>query len=146
MLMMANSARDTNNSQWFISTTKEKLNYLQQRYVIFGRVVQGFDVLRKIEQYGSENGVPKRMIRIVRCGRVKKEMQKKIKMEQEQRKGRSSQEGQSTEVLTPRTNLIGKVTCDKCGSHVKYVRRIPKKCLFFSYMSQSIYSTIVQCT
>jgi len=46
-LAMANRGRNTNGSQFFITTVPTP--WLNGGYTIFGRVVKGFDVVRKIE-------------------------------------------------------------------------------------------------
>lgn len=47
LLAMANSGRNTNGSQFFITT--KATPWLNGRHTIFGAVVDGFDVVRKIE-------------------------------------------------------------------------------------------------
>lgn len=47
---MANAGKDKNGSQFFVNTSEEALSELDGKYCVFGQVVEGFDVLEKIDQ------------------------------------------------------------------------------------------------
>lgn len=39
-----------------------------RKHVVFGKIVQGFDVLKKIESVDVEDGVPTVTVKIINCG------------------------------------------------------------------------------
>ena len=66
ILAMANAGKNTNGSQFFITTAKTP--WLNQKHTIFGKVVTGYEVVRKIED--TEVGVndkPRREQKIVKA-------------------------------------------------------------------------------
>jgi len=69
MLSMANSGKDTNGCQFFI--TCAKCQFLDGKHVVFGRVIDGLLVLRKIENVPTgPNNKPKIPIVVSQCGEM----------------------------------------------------------------------------
>ncbi|KAK9477609.1 cyclophilin-like domain-containing protein [Lipomyces japonicus] len=68
LLSMANAGPNTNGSQFFITTVSTP--WLDGAHVVFGEVVDGLDIVKKIESYGSRAGRTSAKITIEKSGTV----------------------------------------------------------------------------
>ena len=68
LLSMANAGPGTNGSQFFVTTVETP--WLDGKHVVFGKLVEGLDVLKKIEALGSSSGATRKRVVIEDCGEV----------------------------------------------------------------------------
>ncbi|CAB4070144.1 PPIH [Lepeophtheirus salmonis] len=69
LLSMANSGKDTNGCQFFI--TCAKCDFLDAKHVVFGRIIDGLLIMRKIENVPTgPNNKPKIDVVISQCGQM----------------------------------------------------------------------------
>ncbi|CAO3647244.1 unnamed protein product [Cunninghamella echinulata] len=74
LLAMANSGKNSNTSQFFITlkdpeeSNSKQLSKINGKYVIFGQVIEGFDVLDQLNQVPVQNETPSIDLTVVDCG------------------------------------------------------------------------------
>jgi len=68
ILSMANAGPGTNGSQFFLCTAKTA--WLDGKHVVFGTVIDGNDILDKIEAVGSESGKVSKPVKIKASGQL----------------------------------------------------------------------------
>jgi peptidylprolyl isomerase len=67
-LSMANAGPNTNGSQFFI--TFKETPFLDGRHTVFGHVTEGEDIVRQLEDIGTQGGSTTKSAVIVDCGEL----------------------------------------------------------------------------
>jgi len=68
ILSMANAGPGTNGSQFFLCTAKT--SWLDGKHVVFGSVVDGLNVVKKVEEVGSQSGKTAQKVMVADCGQL----------------------------------------------------------------------------
>ncbi|KAG0660031.1 Peptidyl-prolyl cis-trans isomerase [Maudiozyma exigua] len=68
LLSMANAGPNTNGSQFFITTVP--CPWLDGKHVVFGEVVDGYDVVKKVESMGTPSGSTRARIVVAKSGQL----------------------------------------------------------------------------
>lgn len=68
ILSMANAGPNSNGGQFFICTVDTP--WLNGKHVVFGSVIDGLDVVDKIESVGSQSGRTSKPVVVKNCGEI----------------------------------------------------------------------------
>ncbi|CAE7537801.1 cypB [Symbiodinium necroappetens] len=68
LLSMANAGPNTNGSQFFITTAPT--DWLNGKHVVFGEVLEGYDIIQQMESVGSQSGRTRTQVAISDAGEL----------------------------------------------------------------------------
>jgi hypothetical protein len=146
---MCNNGPNTNRSQFFIQMQNNKMNWFDKKYVVFGQVIEGIHFLKQIQNIaGTKQGTPKRIVKIINCGRIKKQQKTQKLQEQSQQtinNDNNDDNNNNDKIKIKRSNNDNndnndnnnsfnaynngnnnRPCCLECGGSLKYVQRIKK--------------------
>ncbi|XP_041045173.1 peptidyl-prolyl cis-trans isomerase A-like [Carcharodon carcharias] len=72
ILPMANAGPNTNGSQFFICTAGTQ--WLDGKHVVFGKAVEGYEVIKKMVKLGSDDGKTSSTVSTINCGKTSMEL------------------------------------------------------------------------
>eukprot|EP00798_Chlamydomonas_sp_ICE-L_P013268 gene13268-19110_t len=78
ILSMANAGPGTNASQFFMCTVATP--WLDNKHVVFGKVIEGMTVVKRMEVCGGRSGKVSRKVQVVDCGQLESKVQMLLKM------------------------------------------------------------------
>lgn len=84
MLSMANTGKNSNTSQFFI--TCKKAPWLDGNNVAFGKVIKNTELILDLTRHGGKDGKPFSVVTISDCGEIKKEDSKPNEKEPNEKK------------------------------------------------------------
>mmetsp|Transcript_1382 Transcript_1382/g.2615 ORF Transcript_1382/g.2615 Transcript_1382/m.2615 type:complete len:375 (-) Transcript_1382:291-1415(-) len=127
LLSMANSGKNTNGSQFFITTVATP--HLNGKHVVFGEVTEGFSVVKRIESCasGDKSGSVRYSVRIANCGQLKSTKRKKPVTDE---KEGGEKKAKTPKSKTPRVYFKVRIGGKKRGKIVfkLYYEDAPKTC------------------
>ncbi|GAB1611130.1 NK-tumor recognition protein-like isoform X1, partial [Argonauta hians] len=95
LLSMANRGKDTNGSQFFITTRNSP--HLDGVHVVFGRVINGTDVVSQIEnEKTNSQSSPIEQVRVANCGELVLQMKPKAKKRRHESESESASSSESS--------------------------------------------------
>lgn len=68
LLAMASGSKDSNTSQFFINLARTY--HYDGYFVVFGQVLEGHNVIKKLESLGQPSGKPKMKVKIMDSGEI----------------------------------------------------------------------------
>lgn len=125
LLSMANKGPNTNSSQFFLTTAATP--HLDGRHVVFGEVIWGSAILKKIDAVGTEDGVPTEKVVVKDCGTYATAEQRA-----KQLAAKRTSSGDGGEAGKPKAAKRAKVDVKgalaKLTVYVQDEKRLPKAC------------------